>query len=382
VEIDSVRILKQAFFMDQQSRLNIIGRGSSLKIANRFERIELTEDWEQLDAEDQAEQVRSRVPTEYFLDQSESIVSQNNSPDIDFNFSVNPYRGCAHGCSYCYARPTHEYLGFNAGLDFESKIMVKREAAVLLRQWLSRPTWKNSVEPIMLSGVTDCYQGCEKVFKLTRQCLEVAREFRQPMRVITKNALISRDLDVLKELGDRQLVSVSISLASLDKTLIRKMEPRSSTPQARLDAIAALAEAGIPVLVLVAPIIPGINDDEIANILKAVTDVGARSASYTILRLPKTVEPVFLDWLQHNFPDRVTKVTDRIKSLRGGKLNDSKFGSRMKGTGIWSEQISQFFHLIRKKCGLERSSVELRTDLFQDPTTAPSTNNLRQLELF
>lgn len=368
--------------MSQNSKPQVVGRGSSLKIANRFERIELEEDWEQLDADDQAEGLRSKVATEYFFDQSESIVSQNNSPDIDFNYSVNPYRGCAHGCAYCYARPTHEYLGFNAGLDFESKIMVKRDAANLFRKWLSRPTWKKNVEPIAFSGVTDCYQPCEKDFRLTRQCLEVACEFRQPVRIVTKNALILRDLDVLTEMASQQLVSVAISLASLDKSLIRRMEPRSSAPQARLGAISALAQAGIPVMVLVAPIIPGVNDEEIAPTLKAIAEAGAHSAGYTLLRLPQTVEPVFLDWLAKNFPDRVEKVVDRIRSLRDGKLNESEFGTRMKGKGIWSEQISQLFHLIRKQAGLQRGSTELRIDLFRVPEKTAGEKNSRQLELF
>jgi DNA repair photolyase len=349
---------------DSNRRLPTInGRGSSLRIANRFERVHVEADFEQLDETDQQAELSKKIPTEYLLDRSESIISHNDSPDLDFNYSLNPYRGCAHGCSYCYARPTHEYLGFNAGIDFESRIIVKPDAPNFLRKWLHRPGWKP--EPIMLSGVTDCYQGCEQKFKLTRQCLEVALAMRQPIRLITKNALIRRDLDLLGELAQFGLTETTISLTTLDQSLVRLMEPRTSSPQARLDSIKALAEAGIPVRVSIAPIIPGINDQEIPALLAAAKDAGAQAANYIMLRLPLTVEPVFLDWVHRNFPDRAEKIASRIKSMRDGNMNSSQFKTRMTGTGVLAEQVKSLFQTFSRKLGLARELGPLRTDLFR-----------------
>ena len=265
---------------DSKSLPVIKGRGSSLEIGNRFERVWLESDLEQLDEQDQLETQFRKVETQFYLDKSESIVSQNESPDIDFNYSLNPYRGCSHGCSYCYARPSHEYLGFNAGIEFESKILVKPDAARLFRKWLLRPGWH--VEPIMLSGVTDCYQNCERQFKLTRQCLQVALDMRQPIRLITKNGLIRRDLDLLTQLAEQNLTQVTVSLTTLDQSLVRIMEPRTSSPQARLDTIKVLSEAGISVRVSLAPIIPGLNDQEIPDLLKAAKSAGADTVFFTV----------------------------------------------------------------------------------------------------
>lgn len=354
------------------------GRGSSLEPASRFEKVHVQLDLEQLDEEDQATEIDRKIETEYFLDDSGTVVSENQSPDVDFKFSLNPYRGCTHGCSYCYARPTHEYLGFNAGIDFESKIVVKPNAPELFRKWLLRPHWKDQVNPIMLSGVTDCYQPCEKKFQLTRQCLEIALEMRQPIRITTKNGLIRRDLDLLAAMAKLNLIAVNISVASMDQSLIRVMEPRSSSPRARLDAIRTLSGAGVPVKVLVAPIIPGITDEEVPAILAAVAAAGARSAGYVMLRLPLAVKPVFLDWLERNFPDRKEKIVGRVQSLRDGKMNDSNFGSRMKGQGIWADQIRNLFDVCCAKQGLTRAPHELTVDSFR----TVHGDRSRQLELF
>lgn len=357
---------------------NFTGRGSSLELLNRFERMEVTPDWEQLSEADAAAAQNSKIRTEYFHDVSQTIISENDSPDVDFNFSLNPYRGCVHGCSYCYARPTHEYLGFNAGIDFESRIMVKPDAPELFKKWLGRPAWRMNVQPIMLSGVTDCYQPCEQQLQLTRKCLEVAVDFQQPIRITTKNALVRRDLDLLSQLAQQNLVCVTISVSSLDQSLIRTMEPRSSSPAARLDAISQLSDAGIPVKALVAPIIPGLNDDEMATILKKVAASGAGLAGYTVLRLPLSVEPVFLDWLERNFPDRVSKIVGRIQSLRGGKMNSANFADRMKGQGIWAEQIKLLFEAICRQAGLQRGMLDLDCSKFR----VTDSGGMRQLELF
>ncbi len=357
---------------------NFRGRGSSLELQNRFEKIALKFNLDQLAPADQLAEMDRKISTDYFADDSESIISENSSPDVDFRYSLNPYRGCAHGCSYCYARPTHEYLGFNAGIDFETKIVVKPNAAELFGKWLRRPKWRDNVEPVMLSGVTDCYQGCEKELQLTRRCLEVADQFRQPMRITTKNVLVRRDIDLLRGMADRNQTCVTISVSSLDQSLIRSMEPRSSSPQARLDAIRELSNAGIPVKVLVAPVIPGLNDDEIPSILKAVAEAGATWAGYVMLRLPLAVEPVFLDWLERNFPDRRNKIVGRIQSLRGGQMYDSNFATRMKGEGIWADQIALVFQMYCQKLGLREKIPQLNVSQFRRIDDGGN----RQLNLF
>ena len=361
-----------------QQRIQAPGRGSSLPIANRFEQIQIESDLEQLEPDDQIAELSKKVKTEYFTDESGTIVSQNNSPDVDFRFSLNPYRGCAHGCSYCYARPRHEYLGFNAVIDFESKIIIKPDAPRLFKKWLSRRSWKSSVEPIVLSGVTDCYQPCEKKHELTRQCLEIALDARQPMRITTKNAMVRRDVDILSEMAKLNLICVTISVSSLDQSLIKIMEPRSSSPAARLDAISVLAQAGVPVKVLAAPVIPAVNDEEIPEILRAVSKAGATIAGYVMLRLPLAVEPVFLDWVDRHFPDRLEKITGRLKSLGDGKLYDSEFKSRMKGKGIWAQQIGNLFATICLTTGLKRSLPKLDCDSFR----GCAAESGRQMDLF
>src|ERR1051326_7278552 len=299
------------------------GRGASENPPNRFERIHLERDPGFDPAEDPG------PSTQFFHDSTRTIINYNDSPDIGFNASINPYRGCAHGCIYCYARPTHEYLGFSAGLDFESRIMVKADAPELLRKELSSPKWQPQV--IALSGVTDCYQPVERKLKMTRRCLEVLAEFHNPVAIVTKNRMITRDVDVLRELARHQAVAVYVSLTTLDSTLTPKMEPRASLPNHRLTAIKTLYEARVPVGVLLAPIIPGLNDHEIPSLLDAAMNAGAQYAAYVPLRLPFGVGKLFEDWLTCYFPDRKEKVLNQIRSLRGGRLNDPNFGSRMRG---------------------------------------------------
>ena len=353
---------------------NVAGRGSSLRAVSRFESVCRVDDEEVINDPEYVDSLGSKVATEYLEDSSQSVVSENNSPDVPFRYSLNPYRGCSHGCSYCYARPTHEYLGFGPGLDFESKIVIKPNAAELFRKWLVEGSRKGrAVEPVMISGVTDCYQGCEKQFELTRQCLEVARDFRYPVQLITKNALILRDLDLIGELAEMDLVSVAISVITLDQSLTRIMEPRTSAPAARLEAIRRITETGCPTMVMVAPIIPGINEQEIPGVLKAASDAGATRAGYVALRLPLTVEPVFLAWLEQHFPDRKEKVIQRIRSMRDGKMNSANFGERMIGKGVWGEQARQLMTTFCKRYGLEcgvsygkpTERPKLRCDLFR-----------------
>lgn len=328
------------------------GRGSQLDPPNRFggpvhvlDLAEVEHDQEYLDS------LRNR-PTEYLPDHSRTIVSENNSPDVGFRYSINPYRGCSHGCSYCYARPTHEFLGLNAGLDFETKVFVKEHAPRLLREFLSRKSWR--CEAIAISGVTDCYQPAERTFRLTRGCLEVAAEFQQPVSLITKNALIVRDLDILRGMAEQNLVHVNVSLTTLDAELVRSMEPRTSTPAARLRAIKALREAGVPVRVLLAPIIPGLNDTEIPAILGAAREAGAQHAAFIMLRLPLTVAPVFQEWLKREQPGRAQKIESRIRAMRGGKLNSSQFGDRMRGSGAMADQVAGLFRLVARQLGLDQ----------------------------
>ncbi|HEX3624197.1 MAG TPA: PA0069 family radical SAM protein [Verrucomicrobiae bacterium] len=346
-------------------------RGAPENPPNRFEKIHLEPDADWNPDDDSAP---AGPPTQFFVDHSKTVIAHNDSPDIGFTSSLNPYRGCEHGCIYCYARPTHEYLGFSSGLDFESKIMVKLNAPELLREELSSPKWKPQV--IVMSGVTDCYQPVESKLKLTRRCLEVLLEFRNPAGIITKNFLVARDVDVLSELAKHHCVSVCLSITTLDNHLRLVMEPRTSPPQARLNAIRKLAEANVPVSVNVAPIIPGLTDHEMPAILKAAHDAGATSAGFTVVRLPYANAPLFEKWLETHFPDRKEKVLNRIKAMRGGKLYNSQWGSRMRGEGIFAEQIEAMFDVARRKAGFKDvRNYELSTAGFRRPEGA-------QLSLF
>jgi DNA repair photolyase len=341
-----------------QSREPIRGRGASWSPANRFEKVhvDLT-DVDVVDA-DQDGGERPRRETQFFRDGTKTIITHNNSPDVGFETSLNPYRGCEHGCIYCYARPTHEYLGFSAGLDFESKIMVKTNAPELLRAELERPGWKPQV--LVMSGVTDPYQPVEKKLRITRGCLEVLANFRNPVAIITKNRLVARDADLLRELASYNAVVVNISVTSLDPKLQRVLEPRTSSPQARLDTIRQLRATGIPVGVMVAPVIPGLTDHEVPKILQTCGKAGAQFAGYTIVRLPWTVAPLFEHWLEEHFPDRKEKVLARIRHLRGHRLNNSQWYTRMTGEGIFAEQIASLFAVGCRRAGIgERPKLSI-----------------------
>jgi DNA repair photolyase len=351
------------------------GRGAAVQPANPYQAVRLETDFEQVAEDVEYLAQLGRPPTEYLPDESQTIVAENDSPDVGFRYSVNPYRGCSHGCSYCYARPTHEYLGLSAGLDFETKVMVKYRAAELMRDFLARPSWKP--QTIVFSGVTDCFQPAERNFRLTRGCLEVAAECHQPVGIITKNALVIRDLDVLKQLAAYRAVRVSLSITTLDAQLARTMEPRTSAPEAKLRAIRQLTDAGIPTNVMVAPIIPGLNDSEIPSILAAARDAGAQSAGYVLLKLATTVREVFLDWLQRSYPDRFARVETLIRSTRGGRLNDSKFGRRQRGTGPVADMVADTFRVWTAKLEYADDGPPLNCDDFRPPR--PSTG---QLSLF
>jgi DNA repair photolyase len=292
---------------------------------------------------------------------------------VGFNYSFNPYRGCEHGCIYCYARPTHEYLGFSAGIDFESKIMVKEDAAGLLEEEFKKKSYKPDL--IVFSGNTDCYQPVERKLQITRKALQVCLKYRNPVGVITKNALIQRDIDILKELAALNLVNVTISITSLDKDIIRVMEPRTSTPEKRLETIKVMKENNIPVGVNVAPVIPGLNDEEIPRILKEAADCGASSAGFIMLRLPFSVKDLFVEWLMREFPDRANKVLNKIKEMRGGKLNSYEWGKRFTGEGELADTIKNLFNLSCRKYGLNKK--DFKTDISQ---FSSKINN--QMELF
>src|SRR5437773_1808187 len=334
-----------------QSHTSIRGRGASWSPANRFEKlhVDLT-DLDVVDVDLETEERPGRE-TQYLRDDTKSVITRNNSPDVGFETSLNPYRGCEHGCIYCYARPTHEYLGFSAGLDFESKIMVKTGAAALLQAELESPGWEPQV--LVMSGVTDPYQPIERKLRITRGCLEVLAKFRNPVAIITKNRLVTRDVDLLRKLADYHAAAVNISVTSLDPKLQRILEPRTSSPEARLDAIRQVRATGVPIGVMVAPIIPGLTDHEVPEILKACAKAGAQFAGYTIVRLPWAVAPLFERWLDEHFPDRKEKVLGRIRDLRGnGRLNDSQWRTRMTGEGIFAEQIASLFEIGCRRAGI------------------------------
>jgi len=338
---------------------SIHGRGAADNPKNRFEAIARIPLPDYDPTEDPAPQ------TQFFHDRTRNILSKNDSPDIPFTYGLNPYRGCEHGCVYCYARPTHEYLGFSAGLDFETRIMVKEDAPALLRKQFLSPKW--SPQEVGIGTVTDAWQPIERRLKLTRQCLEVFAEFRNPVGLVTKNALVARDADLLASLARHNAAQAFVSVTSLDPELARIMEPRASAPAARLRAISELREAGVPVGVMVAPIIPGLNDHEAPAILDAVARAGAIAAYYVVLRLPLGLKELFTDWLSRHFPERVDKVLGRIRDTRGGELNDSRFGIRMRGEGLWAETFNQLFRVSRSKAGLADHMPELTAEHFRRP---------------
>lgn len=347
------------------------GRGAQTNRDGRFER-ETREAVD--DGWGQVEPLHTFDTVEH-IERAKTIIARNESPDVGFDRSINPYRGCEHGCSYCYARPTHAYLGHSAGLDFERDIYVKVNTVELLRRELSNPRYK--ARPMGIGTNTDPYQPAERKHKLMRGVLETLLETRHPVMITTKSALIVRDLDLLTELAKLGLVSVSLSVTSMDHKLSRKMEPRASTPEKRLEAIRLLSEAGVPTMISASPMIPAINDMELERILDAGAAQGARSASMILLRLPGEVRDIFREWLLRFFPDRVSHVLNLVRDARGGKDNDPRFGTRMTGEGPYATLLRQRFEKARERLGLAERMPALRTDLFE-----PLKVEDRQMSLF
>ena len=334
------------------------GRGSQVNTDNRFLKgTYVAEHIEGLD-----EPLLSDVKTQIFLEHPKKIINVVKSPDIPGMYSMNPYQGCEHGCIYCYARNTHEYWGYSAGLDFERKIIAKPNAPQLMEKQFMNKNW--IVSPIMFSGNTDCYQPIERKLKITRQMLEVLLKFRHPAGMITKNDLIIRDIDILQDLAKLNLIHVMVSITSLNNDLRLKMEPRTVTAKNRLKVIETLNKAGIPVGVMTAPIIPGLNSHEIPTVMKAAADAGAQMAGYTVVRLNGSIQELFRDWLQKNYPDRFNKVWKQIADMHGGKVNDSVFGRRMRGEGVVADSISRLFKMSKQKYITTTKSFTLNTSEF------------------
>jgi DNA repair photolyase len=341
------------------------GRGAGINPSGRFE----PQEREVLDDGWQTIETLEPFKTEVQVEKPRAIITRNESPDIPFDRSINPYRGCEHGCIYCFARPTHAYMGLSAGLDFETKLFAKPDAAKLLERELSKPGYKPKT--IAIGTNTDPYQPIEKEWRIMRQILEVLNAANHPVSVVTKSALIMRDIDILGKMAERGLARAGISVTTLDRRLARLMEPRASTPSRRLEAIRALSQAGVPTAVMAAPMIPALNDHELERILDSGAAAGAAEASYVLLRLPLEVSPLFRDWLLRNYPDRYRHVMSLIRSMRGGKDYDSEFGKRMKGEGPYAWQISRRFELAAKKLGIRKSrGMTLNTDLFVPPSGA------------
>lgn len=353
---------------DEEGNVYLNGRGAQVNTDNKFlkhalsqEHVEGIDDWE-----------ISNEKTSFIIGSSKSIVNKVESPDVGMMYSLNPYQGCEHGCIYCYARNSHEYWGFSAGLDFERKIIVKKDAPELFKKFIEKKGWP--AYPISLSGNTDCYQPCEKKYKLTRQVLEIALAYKQPISLITKNSLIIRDLDILQEMAKHNLVCAFVSITSLDESLRQKLEPRTTTAKQRLKVIEQLSLANVPMGVMAAPMIPGLNNHEIPAILKASAEAGAISAGYTVVRLNGVIHKIFEDWLQKNFPDRFEKVWHQIQDCHGGSVNDSRFGTRMRGEGNFSQIINTTFKLHCRLNNLNIKKIELDSSLFKKPQA--------QLDLF
>ncbi|OJT96358.1 MAG: radical SAM protein [Rhizobium sp. 63-7] len=337
------------------------GRGAGLNPDGRFElqqRVAFDDGWQTLED-------LPPFKTEVQVEKPRTAITKNDSPDIGFDRSVNPYRGCEHGCIYCFARPTHSYMGLSAGLDFEAKLFAKPDAPKLLERELAKPGYK--VRTIAIGTNTDPYQPIEREWRIMRQILEVLNKANHPVMIVTKSALVTRDIDILQEMAAKGLAKVGLSVTTLDRKLARTMEPRAATPTKRLEAIRALTEAGIPASVLVSPIIPALNDHEIERILDAAKAAGATEASYVLLRLPLEVSPLFRDWLLQHYPERYRHVMSLVRSMRGGKDYDAEFGKRMKGAGPYAWQIGRRFEMATKRLGLGRRGVQLRGDLFLPP---------------
>lgn len=360
--------------MKQEKPGTIHGRGSVDNPTGRFERLVYDDDTTFVQEDPEADETSPRPKTEFFRDHTRQVIARNDSPDVGFDASINPYRGCEHGCSYCFARPTHEYLGLSAGMDFETKIFVKEDAPELLREALSKPTWKPT--PLGLSGVTDPYQPIERRLGVTRRCLEVLAEFRHPVMIITKNHLVTRDRDLLARLAEHHAASIYLSITTLDAKLARAMEPRTSSPEKRLEAIAELSAAGIPTGVLVAPVVPGITDHEMPRILERAAQAGAKSAGYVILRLPHGLKELFEGWLDAHEPEKKEKVLSRMRALSGGKLYNSEWRTRQTGSGAFADQVAQMFRMACARHGLNQSRETLSTAAFRRPPRAGDQGNL------
>ena len=361
----------------------IKGRGSQLNPTNRFEKNSYEFYVEDLATNEEREELLTENPkTKYIEVFPKTILNKVESPDLGMGWSMNPYQGCEHGCIYCYARNSHQYWGYSAGAEFEQNILVKKNAAELLEKALLNPKWKP--ESIMLSGNTDCYQPVERKLAITRSLLQVFLRLKHPVGMITKNSLVERDLDILSEMAAANLVCVTLSLTTLDEKLKRIMEPRTSSAHSVLRTIYRLSKAGIPVNVNVAPVIPSINDEGIFDVVKAVAENGALSASYTVVRLNGQIGEIFEDWVTKNFPDRATKVLNQIKTMHGGNLNDSNYGRRMRGEGKFSELIRMQMSLARKKFLPGRSIPPLNFDLFEETRRQiiEEANSNGQLKLF
>jgi DNA repair photolyase len=342
-----------------------VRRGTKANPGNRFEARRVEADAEFLEAVHRAGEELPAVPTQLIADPSRSVLSRNESPDVPFDASLNPYRGCEHGCIYCYARPTHEYLGYSAGLDFETKILFKPEAARLLRKLFVSPRWQPEV--IAIGGVTDPYQPAEQRLQITRECLEVFAEFRNPLTIVTKSGLVVRDVDLLGDLARDRAAQVFVSITSLDRDLQRRMEPRASPPEHRLEAVRRLRAAGVPVGVLLAPVIPGLNDHEIPAIVERAAAAGAGVVRYVMLRLPHGLAQLFEDWLSAHYPERKQKVLHRIQGVRGGRISDPRFGHRMRGEGVYAAQIGQMISLACRRAGIGGDWPALSTVAFRRP---------------
>ena len=337
------------------------GRGAQYNTKNKFEKNELTR--EHIEGID--DWIEPNVKTQYLEVFPKSLVNKVESPDVAMMYSMNPYGGCEHGCIYCFARNSFEYWGYSAGLDFETKILVKQNAPELLRQFLKHPKWKPF--PIMLSGNTDCYQPAEKKYRLTRKLLEVCNEFNQPVSILTKNAAILKDKDLLQEMAKKNILSAMVSITSLNESLRQVMEPRTTTGKQRLRVIEELSTAGVPMGVMMGPMIPGLNDHELTSIMKAAKEAGASFSGYTIIRLNGAIKILFYDWLYKNFPDRADKVWHLIEACHGGRVNDSEWGRRMSGEGAIAKLIAQQYKMYGKLYGMNTKPLELDTSNFKRP---------------
>ncbi|WP_341914827.1 PA0069 family radical SAM protein [Polaromonas sp. YR568] len=351
----------------------IKGRGTATRLAHRFEkdtRAAYDDGWGTLE---EAAGNQAPIPTEVVFEDARSAICRNDSPDIYFDYSVNPYRGCEHGCIYCYARPTHSYLNLSPGLDFETKIIAKRNIAAMLRADLGKRSYVPKL--INIGSATDCYQPVERELRLTRGLIELMQEVRHPLALVTKSSGVERDLDLLTPMAAQHLAAVYVTITTLDGELARKLEPRAAAPHRRLRTIRALADAGVPVGVSVAPQIPFVNDD-MEQVLQAAFEAGARTAFYTVVRLPWEVAPLFKQWLELHYPQRAARIMARIQEMRGGKDYDSDFASRMKGSGLWADLIKQRFEKTCHRLGLNRQRTELDFSQFRPPVRPSAQGSL------